>query len=192
MELLQYSFTLHPDHPMQAIRERVAQKRDLVCTLPGLGWKAWLISEPLPGRMQPKTYAPLYLFKDSPSMLGFLSGPVYKGVTDAFGWTRPHHGHAFNPHETQMAGARSCTLTVSDLGNHASLCRALQEASSVRKRWPGTGMPEDFLGAFQQVDIARMALRTFEFWTCEALALRQLPVDLVYEVVDVSLPLPGG
>lgn len=177
---------------MQAIRERVAQKRDLVCTLPGLGWKAWLISEPLLGRIQPKTYAPLYLFKDSPSLLGFLSGPLYKGVTDAFGWTRPHHGFAFNAHETPIAGARSCTLTVSNLCDHASLRCALQEAGSVLETRPGSGMPENFLGAFRQVDIARMELRTFEFWTCEALALRQLAADLVYEVVDVSLPPQCG
>lgn len=188
MDLLQYSFTLDPGHPMQAIRERVAAKRDLVRTLPGLAWKAWLISEPLGGRTQPKTYAPLYLFEDSPSVHGFLSGPIYKGVTDAFGWTHPYHGHAISPAQAPIAGARSCALRVSSLRDHASLCAALQEAHTAREPWPGSGVPYNFLGAFSQFDIARMELRTYAFFTCEAKALWDLPADLIYEVVAVSLP----
>ncbi|MBE7942341.1 MULTISPECIES: DUF4865 family protein [Ramlibacter] len=188
MDLLQYSFTLDPDQPMQAIRERVAAKRDLVCTLPGLRWKAWLISEPLRGRPQPKTYAPLYLFEDTPSIHSFLCGPIYKGVTDAFGWTRPHQGYAITPGETEMSTTRSCALTVSTLNDHETLRVALEEAGRAVALPAGSGIKNAFLGTFAQLDIARMQLRTYAFWACEPEALSQLRSDLIYEVVDVSFP----
>ena len=68
--------------------------RHLLDSLPGLRWKAWLLSEALPARPQPKSYAPLYLFDQPQDVHAFLCGDLYRAVTDSFGWTQPHHGHA--------------------------------------------------------------------------------------------------
>lgn len=188
MDLLQYSFTLDPGFPMSAIRERVAAKRHLVDSLPGLRWKAWLLSEPLPLRAQTKSYAPLYLFDDPQAVQAFLCGDLYRAVTDSFGWTRPHHGHATGRPSVTIDGARSCALAVCSLDDHAALRRAL--ATSGGPLPPSQMRPAEgtALATVRQFDISRMQLRDYTFWTCEAAALADVHADLVYEVVAVSGP----
>lgn len=187
MDLLQYSFTLDPSHSMAAIRERVAAKRHLLDALPGLRWKAWLLSETLPQRSQPKSYAPLYLFDSPQAVQDFLCGDLYKAVTDSFGWTLPHHGCAMGRPPRSMSGARSCTLTVSSLDDHAALRRAVSTSTGApfSPERPASGTA---LATVSQFDISRMQLRDYTFWTCEASALTDVQADLVYEVVAASGP----
>jgi hypothetical protein len=181
MDLLQYCFTLDASHPMQAVRERVASKRHLLDTLPGLRWKAWMLSEPLPGRSQPKTYAPLYLFDDTPAALAFLRGDIYRGVTDAFGWTLPLHGPAVGGASLAPGAALSCALHTTQLHDHAAL-RATAEAVEP---------PADALLVARQVDVSRMLLRSYTFRSCPAAEVRDTRADMVYEVVAVSRPAPA-
>ena len=188
MDLLQYSFTLDADHPMSAIRERVAAKRHLLDGLPGLRWKAWLLSEPLPQRSQPKSYAPLYLFEGPQAVQAFLCGDLYKAVTDAFGWTFPHHGSAMGPPSPAISAARSCTMTVCPLQDHAALRRAIARAAGSLAPASGSPAVGTALATLGQFDISRMQLREYTFWACEASALGDVPADLVYEVVAVSSP----
>lgn len=177
MNLLQYSFDLDADHPMDSIRERVAAKRHLLDDLPGLRWKAWLLSEPLPGRHQPKRYAPLYLFDDLAATHAFLVGALYKGVTDAFGWTLPRHGMAVGTVAASIAGARSCRLHTTELHDHAALCAAA-----------ASNAPADVL----QLDVTRMLLRRYSFSPCAPQELAATDADVVYEVVAVSAPGPAA
>jgi hypothetical protein len=188
MDLLQYSFNLDPGFPMSAIRERVAAKRHLLDTLPGLRWKAWLLSETLPARTQPKSYAPLYLFDEAQAVQAFLCGDLYQAVTDSFGWTRPHHGRAMGHPHPSIAGARSCALNVSSLDDHAALRRALAASGGPP---PSSQLHPDLgtaVATVRQFDISRMELRDYTFWTCEAAALAEVDADRVYEVVAVSSP----
>ena len=187
MDLLQYSFTLDPGFSMSAIRERVAAKRHLLDSLPGLRWKAWLLSEPLPSRAQPKSYAPLYLFDAPQAVQDFLCGDLYEAVTNSFGWTHPHHGHATGPCQS-IAGARSCALTVASLDDHAALRRALATSGGARPPSPMGPAEGRALATVRQLDISRMQLRHYTFWRCEAAALAEVHADLVYEVVAVSSP----
>jgi Domain of unknown function (DUF4865) len=186
MDLLQYSFTLDPGFSMAAIRERVAMKRHLLDALPGFRWKAWLLSETLPGRTQPKSYAPLYLFDEPQAVHAFLCGDLYQAVTDAFGWTRPYHGHAMGHPASSIAGASSCSLTISSVDDHAALRRAL--AAPGGPPAPSQLQPDigTALATVRQFDISRMQLRSYTFWTCEAAALAEVDADRVYEVVAVS------
>ena len=182
MDLLQYSFTLGADHSMDAVRERVAAKRHLLDGLPGLRWKAWLLSEPLPGRPQAKSYAPLYLFDDTPSALAFLGGALYRGVTDAFGWTLPRHGPLVGALHGTPAGARSCTLHTLQLEDHAALHAALAPAKP----------PADTLLVACQLDVSQMRLRRYRFRAAAPAAVDDAAADCVYEVVALSPPAPAA
>ena len=181
MDLLQYSFTLDPAHPMQAVRERVAAKRHLLDTLPGLRWKAWMLSEPLAARTQPKRYAPLYLFDDTPAALAFLRGDIYRGVTDAFGWTLPLHGPAVGGTPVALGAALSCAVHCTPLPDHAALRATAESMAS----------PDDALLVVRQLDVSRMLLRSYVFRACPAVEVRDTQADIVYEVVAVSRPAPA-
>ena len=178
MDLLQYSFTLDPAHRMDTIRERVAAKRPLLDGLPGLRWKAWLLSEPLPRRRQVKSYAPLYLFEDTAATLDFLKGEVYRGVTDAFGWTVPRHGPAIGSVAASIATARSCVLRTVALPDHA----ALRAAATLPPLPPGA------LAEARQLDVSHLLLRCYTFRTATPDEVQDADADIVYEVVDVSAP----
>lgn len=81
MIAIQYSFVLPADYDMAIIRERIATKGPLLDQLPGLAFKAYLHAE------QPEhSYAPFYLWHDEEAMHGFLNGPAFAGVAQAFGW----------------------------------------------------------------------------------------------------------
>lgn len=192
MELLQYSFALGPMHSMDAVRSRVAAKRHLLDAWPGLCWKAWLLSEPLPGRCQEKTYAPLYLFEHTTSAHAFLCSDIYKAVTDTFGWTLPHFGRAINARQAPIPVARSCALTVRSLQDHASLVEATvatpcrESAGAASAHCPGAAHH-----TIHQIDISRMQLRSFTFWGCDARDLVSIEADVIYDVVALS-PLSRG
>jgi hypothetical protein len=178
MDLLQYSFTLDPGHPMEAVRERVVAKRHLIDGLHGLRWKAWMISEPLAGRDQPKTYAPLYLFDNTQATVAFLRGSIYKGVTDAFGWTSPLHGHVAEAALCALGDAKSCAVHTTQLHDHQSL----QAASAALE--PAA----DAILVARLLDVSRMVLRRYTFRTVVPSVVDDADAELVYEVVAVSSP----
>ena len=182
MNLLQYSFTLVPSYRMDAIRERVAAKRHLLDGLPGLRWKAWMLSEPLPGRSQPLTYAPVYLFDDANAVVAFLRGDIYKGVTDAFGWTMPMHGPAMGDATVALGEARSCSVHTTPLFDHAALRSATE----------GPAPPADALLVARQLDISRMQLRSFTFRAAAPSQVDDPDAELVYEVMGVTSPVRAG
>src|ERR1700761_526070 len=85
MLIKQYQITLPADYDMQIIRDRVANKGESFDTFPGLGLKCFLIQEK--GKMGARSnrYAPVYLWPNAEAMLGFLAGPAFGGIKEAFG-----------------------------------------------------------------------------------------------------------
>ena len=85
MLAMQYSFTLPADYDMDVIRRRVTDKGPAINGFPGLGFKAFLYARR--GDHGPENlYAPFYLWDNNDSMNRLLSGPVFTGVSEAFGW----------------------------------------------------------------------------------------------------------
>ncbi|WP_254460061.1 DUF4865 family protein [Xanthomonas sacchari] len=87
MIAMQYSIALPADYDMAIIRRRIADKGPLLDTLPGLGFKAYLVADRrdpvLPGRQN--LYAPFYLWRDAAAMHAFLAGPAFAALCEAFG-----------------------------------------------------------------------------------------------------------
>lgn len=179
MNLLQYAFLLSGDFDMDAIRTRIAAKRHLLDQLPGLCWKAWLMSEPKAHLRQPKTYAPLYLFDATPPLVSFMTGPLYKGVTDSFGWTMPFQGPWIAPKPIHILDAKSCSL-------HNSPLLPRDDLTSVLELATGTDPAE--IAHVQMLDISRMCIRTYRFWSVAAEQVSSTDAQIIYDVVAVSAP----
>lgn len=178
MNLLQYAFTLGDAYDMQTIRDRVAARRSRLSGLPGLRWKAWLLSEPTPRHPQPKTYAPLYLFANSASTASFLGGSIYEGVTASFGWTWPFQGPSLGV-QSGLDAARACVLEVQTVKTHAELALALEDDLP--------GHPAEITQA-RMLDVARMQLRTYRFLDVAAAQVATESAHVVYEVVALTQP----
>ena len=88
MLMLQYIFHLPADYPMHNIRERIASRGPSFDTLPGLGWKAFLLRESGVAGATDQQYAPLYLWPTAEAAAEFLAGPLFAGVSGAFGRPR--------------------------------------------------------------------------------------------------------
>lgn len=179
MNLLQYAFTLADTYDMQAIRERVAARQSRLAGLPGLRWKAWLLSEPTARHAQPKTYAPLYLFANGASTASFLGGSIYEGVTASFGWTWPYQGPSLGL-QSGLDAARACVLEVKTVKTHAELVLALEDDLP--------GHPAEITQA-RMLDVARMQVRTYRFLEVEAAQVATDAAHLVYEVVALTQPV---
>jgi hypothetical protein len=182
MDLIQYAFPLDKNYSMDAVRKRVSTRRHLLDNVPGMHWKAWLISEPLAGALQAKSYAPLYLFENMESTLAFLRSDLYRGVTNDFGWTAPFHGISLGTSvtdtSTSISLARSCTLKTLVLTEHASLLGAAGPVTP----------PQGALLQARLLDVSRMQLRVYTFWSNPPSGIDHVDVDLVYEVLAVSCP----
>lgn len=179
MNLLQYAYEFKDDFDMTSIRERIAAKRQLLDDLPGLCWKAWLLSEPSAGLTQPKSYAPLYLFNSVHPLVDFMEGPIYKGVTDAFGWTLPFQGPWINPQPFSLLEAKACSLCISHLTTHADLVAALAD--------PLLEVATQ-IAHVRMLDVSRMRVCTYTFWSVSPEAVQQANAKLVYDVIAVSPP----
>jgi hypothetical protein len=179
VNLLQYIFVLDSGFDMDAVRARVAEKRHVVDDLPGLRWKAWLLSEPLAGHVQLKTYAPLYLFDSGEAAAAFLAGPIFRGVTDRFGWTRPHAGLPLGLQDAGLSQARSATLSTAPLQDHEALVAAAQAPLA---------LAEGEVGRVRMLHTATMQLRTFRFWRLPPQAHPAVGEQTLYEVAALSRP----
>lgn len=85
MLMLQYQFNLPADYAMRVVRERIAARGPQFDTLPGLGWKAFLLRENGVAGATDHQYAPLYLWPSAEAAAAFLAGPLFAGVSGAFG-----------------------------------------------------------------------------------------------------------
>jgi hypothetical protein len=78
MLAMQYSIHLPHDFDAQAIHNRVAQRKGLFDTLPGMLHKSFLFNE------DEHLYAPFYIWDDSVQARGFLIDDLFKGVIESF------------------------------------------------------------------------------------------------------------
>ena len=125
MIAMQYSFVLPADYDMAIVRERIATKGPLLDDLPGLVFKAYLHADR--GTSAENLYAPFYLWRDEESMHGFLNGPGFAGVAQAFGWPSvrlwtPWHAHV----GAEVRAARHATRQVQTIAPYSDLA-ALRE-----------------------------------------------------------------
>ncbi|HJV01847.1 MAG TPA: DUF4865 family protein [Burkholderiaceae bacterium] len=86
MMAMQYSFVLPADYDMDIIRLRIASKGHMLDDFPGLAFKAYLSADRTLGDTAENLYAPFYLWRQPEAMHGFLNGPGFAGVAQAFGW----------------------------------------------------------------------------------------------------------
>lgn len=185
MNLLQYSYTFGDDFDMEVIRNRIAAKRQLLDNYPGLHWKAWLVTEPTREMRQPKSYAPLYLFSETDSVVSFLAGPLYQGVTNAFGWTHPFYGPASADTAITIASARSCSLRVSSLHTHADLSLHTNVDMLYELERGGRSAPS-IVACVQMLDVSRMQVRTYTFYDDDHTDIPPSNVTQIYDVVAFS------
>jgi hypothetical protein len=80
----QYSVLLPTDYDMQIIRRRVADRGEAFDSWPGLGLKAFLITERARGATANR-YAPFYLWNDVAGANEFLFGDGFAALSDSFG-----------------------------------------------------------------------------------------------------------
>ena len=78
MLAMQYSIHLPHDFDAQAIHERVANRRALFDTLPGMLHKSFLFNE------EEHLYAPFYIWDNSDHARSFLIDDRFKGVIESF------------------------------------------------------------------------------------------------------------
>lgn len=82
----QYSFTLPADYDMGIVRRRVADRGGVFDSVAHLAFKAFLISERGVYGSHENAYAPFYVWRSEQGMLDFLLGPMFRGVSNDFGW----------------------------------------------------------------------------------------------------------
>jgi hypothetical protein len=82
----QYSFTLPADYDMTIVRRRVAERGGVFDSVPHLAFKAFLIAQRGVYGSNENAYAPFYVWRSEQGLLDFLLGPMFRGVSNDFGW----------------------------------------------------------------------------------------------------------
>ncbi|WP_458122053.1 DUF4865 family protein [Paenibacillus sp. Z6-24] len=88
MITMQYKISLPADYDMQIIRQRARHNGHKTDAFPDLLFKAYLISEKGQFGNLRNSYAPLYVWKDSPGMNTFLLQGPYDAILSSFGWQK--------------------------------------------------------------------------------------------------------
>ena len=180
---MQYSFVLPADYDMAIVRERIAVKGKLLDNLPGLVFKAYLHAER--GAAMENAYAPFYLWRDEEAMHGFLNGPGFAGVAQAFGWPSVR---TWTPWHASVGGevrqARHATRSSEVIAPYS----ALEELREREQRYARQALERGALAVvigFEPVN-----------WTLVRLCLwrdmpQARPEEQVFQVGHVSAPGPG-
>lgn len=179
MLMTQYAFHLPADYPMRTVRERIAERGPRFDTLPGLCWKAFLLRERGVAGATDHQYAPLYLWPSAHAAAAFLAGPLFAGVSDAFGRPRVAAPLLLRHHEDAPARVpRWCTSEhrtlagLSELGAHIAAF--------------DTRAPQSRHSAWLALDPSRWILSRHQLWWDEAPP--EHPGATRYEVAHFSRP----
>jgi hypothetical protein len=157
MMMMQYTFRLPADYPMETVRQRVAERGHAFDHYPGLKWKAFLVRERGAAHATDNQYAPLYVWSDPQAATDFLKGSLFAGVTHAFGWT-PAVQQLILSHSTGPADGQQplwCTQQSVKVGGHADL-RAL----ALHDGRPQHGMHSRWVA----LDPSRWVATVYELW----------------------------
>lgn len=88
MHAMQYQFSFPTGFDLQSVRDRVAEIGSRFDQLPGLHYKAFLLSEPAGD--EPALYAPFYVWRRPEGMRAFLLSESFKAVCDKYGRPSVH------------------------------------------------------------------------------------------------------
>jgi hypothetical protein len=200
MHAMQYRITLPADYDMGIIRRRVGSRGRLLDDFPGLGLKAYLVSERATGgaseagpggTSRPKVgggppvnqYAPFYLWTTPQGMNSFLWGPGFQGIVDDFGrpevehWTGLAFEHGPATGVTPRAAARR-TLAIPPGEKPAAVVDRALGAVRADAATPGVH------SAAVAVDPRRWELLHFTLWEHTAPA----EAGDRYQVLHLSAP----
>jgi hypothetical protein len=109
MIALQYKFVLPADYDMHRIRDRIASRGSTFDGCDGLIFKAFALSDRAQNAPA-NLYAPFYLWLDAPSVLAFLSGPLFEAVSNAFGRPEVATGLVTSTHGIHSADSMKSAL----------------------------------------------------------------------------------
>jgi hypothetical protein len=188
MFIKQYRITLPADYDMNIVRERVATRGASFDSFAGLGLKCFVIREKGKFGADSNQYAPIYLWPQVDAMWGFLAGPAFAGIKQAFGVppieTWAGYAYARSAHLTDPASIASVTRVERLLDPDTDLAGGRQQerdaAAAAVERIPG------LLARAVGVDPRSWRIVTFDYW---AHTQAELPVGLhSYEVLHVSAP----
>jgi hypothetical protein len=158
MLISQYAFTLPADYPMRTIRDRIAARGPQFDTLPGLGWKAFLVREQGVAGATDHQYAPLYLWPTADAAAAFFTGPQFAAVAAAFGRPGVHTALLLRRHVASAAPApRWCTSQHQDV---ASLVNLQAQLAAFDNR---TTAPSRH-SAWLALDASRWQLSCHQLW----------------------------
>ena len=118
---MQYSFALPADYDMAIVERRIAEKGPALDGWPGLSAKAYL-SARRDANQRENLYAPFYVWDDASAMSGFLTGPGFAGVSDAFGWPQVRVWIVWRAWLARdVEQARFATREIAPIAPHAAL-----------------------------------------------------------------------
>jgi hypothetical protein len=188
----QYPIALPADYDMNIIRRRVASRGPAYDNFPGLGFKAFLISERGRGGAVVNQYAPFYVWRDAEAIWDFVAGEGFRGIIDSFG--RPNvltwltWGVAVRP-GLQPGAIRSATRKDIPVPTKLDLAafrqQEISEMTAALHRDPVIG------ARVVAVNIERWALVRFTLWSCDVDQLDRPPTTECYEVLHLSAPAFG-
>jgi hypothetical protein len=180
---MQYSFTLPADYDMTIVERRIAEKGPALDGWPGLCAKAYL-SARRDANQRENLYAPFYLWSDASAMSGFLTGPSFAGVSDAFGWPEVRVWNVWRARlAPDIEHARFATREIAPIEPHAALDELeAQENESVDQ-------------AIERGALAAVAGFEPTTWTCVRFRLWRARPELrdgvaLYDVGHISLGRP--
>jgi hypothetical protein len=187
MIIKQYTIGLPADYDMAIIRKRVADKGPAFDTLPGLGLKAFMISEKGRCGASSNQYAPVYLWLDVAPMWHFIAGDGFRGIIDSFGRPPIHYwlgfAYARRP-EIDLKTLRSVSREEERIEPGTDL-KALRQGE-IRQAREIVGAISDLAVRAVGLDVDRWSLVRFNYWAREQSTLPESATS--YEVLHVSAP----
>jgi hypothetical protein len=181
----QYSVQLPADYNMDLIRGRIRDRGAAFDHFPGLGLKAFLITEKARGATTNR-YAPFYLWNDVSGTNDFLFGDGFAGVTESFG--RPLVEHWLGTDVRLGDTARSPRSATREDQAVAELDLAtLREA---QREWLESCARDDrgLYAAAVALDPHRWQVVRFALWHVAAAAIATTAAVTAYEVLHLSVP----
>jgi hypothetical protein len=178
----QYTIKLPADYDMEIIRARVRDRGSVFDEWPGLGFKAFLISERAAGATANR-YAPFYLWQDTAGANDFLYGDGFAGIGRDFG--RPLIEH-WIPLEARRAGAQAARSAVR-VDVPITDDEPLDAVRAREREWLAAAGDEVY-AAVSALDPYRWLLTRFALFESPIEDLAVPPTATAYEVLRLSAP----
>jgi Domain of unknown function (DUF4865) len=182
MVVKQYTIKLPADYDMEIIRARVRDRGAVFDNWPGLGFKAFLISEAAAGATANR-YAPFYLWQDENGANEFLYGDGFAGIGSSFGRPLIEHWIPLGFRRAGAATARSAVRVDVPVTDDEDL-----GAVHARERQWLEAAGDEVYAAVVALDPYRWQLVRFALFESEVGELPVPPTATAYEVLRLSAP----